>query len=133
MDKALRLSPAQRLKLFELEALERVKSERAFRQHGRLFVGEAPTSECAEERRKLFRDWDAIIQHYGAKNPPHLLRYLRGAYERPEVDKGSREMRFIREVEELREFESQEWDTLKDKGGKRAGQWISQSRKRRRR
>ena len=131
MANPLKLTPEQQAQLKELQYLEGVKAVRNYRQRGRLFVGAAPTSECSHERKELFREWDKIVAHYGAKKPDNLLRYLRDAYERPETRKDCREMKFLVRVEELREFEAAEWERLKDKGGKRAGQWVSQSKKRR--
>jgi hypothetical protein len=132
MDKAIKLTAAQRAKLMQLELLQHRRAARVHRARGRLFVGAAPTAECAAERSKLFREWEKVIEFYEAKHRDNLLRHLRDMYERPDSDKSARQMRFIRDVEELRDFEAKEWERLKEKGGKRAGTWRSASRKRRR-
>jgi hypothetical protein len=132
-DELLKLTPTQRIKIMRLDAMKRVQQEREFRERGRLFVGSAPTSECAAERAKLFREWDKLIEFYESKSPPHLIRHLRDLYERPETQKDSRQMRFVVDVDELRKYEAELWEKLKDKGGKRKGQWVSASKKRRRR
>lgn len=131
-DELLKLTPLQRIKMRRLDAMKRVQQEREFRERGRLFVGSAPTSECAAERAKLFKEWDALIAFYESKSPPHLIRHLRDMYERPETPKDARQMRFVADVDELRNYEAELWEKLKDKGGKRKGQWVSASKKRRR-
>jgi hypothetical protein len=132
-DELLKLTPNQQRRLRNLEIMERNREIRAWRDRGRLFIGSAPDAECAAERAKLFRELDAVIEYMGATKIDVLIRYLREKYEDPTVDKGSRQMRLISDVEELREWEAQRWEELKDKGGKRAGAWVATSKKRKRR